>query len=228
VEFFKLNKMKKASLILIVLSLLVLCSFVDNFTQLNQSRLNDIKIGSQVWMTENLNVDKFRNGHAIPHARTDEEWRRAREKGQPAWCYFENDLSNGERYGKLYNWFAVNDPRGLAPKGWHIPSYDEWKKLYELLGGINNRLGMKSTSGWYNKTNDEDNHYQNNSSGFSGLPGGYRIHYGQFSVPGQFAFWWSSEGSQDFAYCFKLASNDYGRIENYDKGDGLSVRCIKD
>lgn len=226
--------MKKASLILLVLSLLVLCSFVENFTQLNQSRLNEIKIGSQVWMTENLNVDKFRNGDPIPHAATDEEWKTAREKGAPAWCYFENKPENGAKYGKLYNWFAVNDPRGLAPKDWHVPSYDEWKQLYEFLGGINSRKGMKSTNGWNNQVDDtDDDDYDeegkdDNSLGFSALPGGYRIHYGKFSVAGEFAFWWSSKGGQMFAYGFKLDSSDHARIEDHDKGDGLSVRCIKD
>jgi uncharacterized protein (TIGR02145 family) len=106
-----------------------------------------IKIGNQTWMTSNLNVSTFRNGEAIPEAKTDEEWRRARENKQPAWCYYDNDPKNGIKYGKLYNWYAVNDPRGLAPAGWHVPSDAEWTTLEDQLGNDAGKK-MKSTSGW--------------------------------------------------------------------------------
>lgn len=81
-----------------------------------------VTIGNQVWMAENLNVDKFRNGDLILQAKTEEEWKKAGENKHPAWCYFDNDTANDAKYGKLYNWYAVNDPRGLAPAGWHIPT----------------------------------------------------------------------------------------------------------
>ena len=87
-----------------------------------QRTASSVKIGSQVWATENLNVDRFRNGDPIPQAKTAEEWQNAGNNQQPAWCYYNNDPKNGESYGKLYNWYAVNDRRGLAPQGWHIPS----------------------------------------------------------------------------------------------------------
>ena len=106
---------------------------------------NEVTIGSQVWMTENLNVDKFRNGDPIPEAKTYEEWKKAGENKQPAWCNYKNDPANGEKYGKLYNWFAVNDPRGLAPKGCHIPSDKEWTVLTDFLGG-NKVAGTKMKS----------------------------------------------------------------------------------
>ena len=95
----------------------------------------------------NLNVDKFRNGDPIPQAKTNAEWLAAGENKQPAWCYYDNDPANGEKYGKLYNWYAVNDSRGLAPEGYHIPTYAEWTTFMNLLG---NDAGnkMKSTSGW--------------------------------------------------------------------------------
>jgi hypothetical protein len=85
-----------------------------------------VRIGDQLWMTRNLDVDRFRNGDLIPHVKSDEEWIKAGENGQPAWCYYDNDPKNGKKYGKLYNWFAVNDPRGLAPKSWHVPTDEEW------------------------------------------------------------------------------------------------------
>lgn len=74
--------------------------------------MEEVKIGDQIWMTRNLNVDKFCNGDPIPETKTNEEWIKAGENGKPAWCYYDNDPANGEKYGKLYNWYAVNDPRG--------------------------------------------------------------------------------------------------------------------
>ena len=81
-----------------------------------------VKIGTQVWTTKNLNVSTFRNGDTIPEVKTNEEWIEAARIQQPAWCYYENDSMNGAKYGKLYNWYAMNDTRGLAPIGYHIPS----------------------------------------------------------------------------------------------------------
>jgi uncharacterized protein (TIGR02145 family) len=107
----------------------------------------EIKIDSQIWMNQNLNVNTFRNGEPIPHAKSKDEWIKAVEKKQPAWCYYENDPKNGAKYGKLYNWYAVNDPRGLAPAGWHVPSDAEWTKLENFLGTDAGKK-MKITSGW--------------------------------------------------------------------------------
>ena len=93
-------------------------------------------IGEQIWMTKNLNLEKFRNGDPIPQVKTQAQWKKAREEKKPAWCYYNNDPVNGVKFGKLYNWFAVTDPRGLAPKGWHIPNEEEWKQLVKYLDDI--------------------------------------------------------------------------------------------
>jgi uncharacterized protein (TIGR02145 family) len=174
-------------------------------------------------MTKNLNIDKFRNGDPIPHAKTEWEWKKAGQNGEPAWCYYDNDPSNGERYGKLYNWFAVNDPRGLAPEGWHIPSDKEWMELTDFLGD-NAGKKMKSTNGWVKNGNGT------NKSGFSGLPGGYCLHYRSFLFIGEVGYWWSSSAnyagnawSQRLIYL----SDDLGKF-NFSTGYGLSVRCIRD
>lgn len=90
-------------------------------------------IGNQSWMAENLNTSKFRNGDPIPEVKTDEEWAKALKEGRPAWSYYDNDPKKGEIYGKLYNFYAVNDSRGLAPNGWHIPSDNEWTVLTDYL-----------------------------------------------------------------------------------------------
>ena len=104
-----------------------------------QSRLQtvfpEVRIGNQVWMSENLNVDQFRNGDVIPQIISDEEWAYAGANQQPVCCYYENKRSHGKTYGRLYNWYAVNDPRGLAPQGWHVPDEMEWERLIVSFGG---------------------------------------------------------------------------------------------
>jgi uncharacterized protein (TIGR02145 family) len=134
--------MKKPSLILLLLIGLGSISYTQTIT-----------IGTQVWMSKNLDVATFRNGDPIPQAKTDEEWEKAGENKQAAWCYYENDPANGVKYGKLYNWYAVNDSRGLAPFGYHIPSDAEWTKLTDFLGGYGVAgTKMKSKSGWNSYT----------------------------------------------------------------------------
>ena len=103
-------------------------------TDIDGNQYATVVIGSQEWMAENLNVERFRNGDLIPQAKSAEEWWKAGVNKQPAWCYYNNEVKNGTVYGKLYNWFAVVDPRGLAPIGWHIPSFHEWQIVIEFLG----------------------------------------------------------------------------------------------
>jgi uncharacterized protein (TIGR02145 family) len=118
-------------------SILRLCIVVVvvMLVQLSPVFSQDVKIGTQVWMSKNLDVSTFRNGEAIPEAKSKEEWAKAGVNRQPAWCYYDNDSKNGKVYGKLYNWYAVNDSRGLGPKGYHIPSDAEWTILTDMLGG---------------------------------------------------------------------------------------------
>ncbi|MBM3920821.1 MAG: hypothetical protein FJ347_06290, partial [Sphingomonadales bacterium] len=144
-----------------------------------------VSIGGQVFMSKNLDVSTFRNGDPIPQAKTYEEWGRAGENQQPAWCYYNNDPANGAKYGKLYNWYAVNDSRGLAPEGWHVPSDAEWTILTDYLGS-DAGTKMKSKTGW------NENGNGTNSSGFSGLPGGTRNYNGTFYTIGYDGYWWSS------------------------------------
>ena len=150
---------------------------------------DEVTIGKQVWMSENLNVDKFRNGDPIPEAKTDEEWEKAGENGEPAWCYYNNNPDNGDRYGKLYNWFAVNDPRGLAPEGWKIPSDEDWTRLTDFLGGESVAgQKMKSTEFWADIDGESGNgqkthlpycsrpclHYHRSNSGHGSRQSKYR------------------------------------------------------
>ncbi len=199
----------------------------------NETIVNTVTIGSQEWQAENLNVDRFRNGDSILHARTDEEWRTAGERKEAAWCYYNNDAKNGKIYGKLYNWYAVNDSRGLAPKGWHIPSDEEWTTLTDYLGGEEVAGGkMKTTATVYWEAPNEG---ATNESGFTGLPGGYSIteEHVEFNNLGSAGGWWSS--SEDNNYFDHLAwylhldydNDNVYRWSSY-KGNGYSVRCLRD
>lgn len=190
----------------------------------------EITIGTQVWMTENLGVDYFRNGDPIPEVKSTKEWKKAGKNQQPAWCYFENKLENGAKYGKLYNWYAVNDPRGLAPEGWHIPTDNEWKLLSNYLGGEDFAgKKMKSTSGWCD-LDENENGAGTNESGFNGLPGGFRSNSGTFGLQGYYGFWWSaSEHNTGLAFYRYLYHNDDNLSrDNLNKGKGFSVRCLRD
>lgn len=178
-----------------------------------------------IWMAQNLNASEFRNGDIIPQAKNSAEWRKAAEKKQPAWCYYNYDPTNESKYGKLYNWYAVKDSRGLAPNGWHIPTIGELEGLVAISKG--SRFAgsyMKSEWGWdgYNDAT--------NKSGFSGLPGGYCSPYGSSSDIKTDGYWWSySEKDQLNSWYITMNWNDSGvDISPADKKAGFSVRCKKD
>ena len=121
--------------LLILQSIMLLTSSCSTKSNEKDDTPKEVKIGTQVWMTRNLATDTFRNGDPIFEAKTDDEWLNACLDEKPAWCYYRNEASNGSVYGKLYNWFAVIDSRGLAPLGWHIPNDNEWNQLITHLGG---------------------------------------------------------------------------------------------
>lgn len=196
-------------------------------TDVDGNTYKTVRIGHQVWMAENLNVGRFRNGDIIPEVKSDDEWREALTKHRAAWCYYSNEPANGAKYGKLYNWFAVNDPRGLAPKGWHVASGEEWLDLREYLGGEETAgAKMKYTSGWMDNKGKNGN--GSNSSGFAGLPGGARrrAFYGLENN----GMWWSStENPPIYAWTASVYyHSDELSIYYHGTTDGMSVRCIKD
>ena len=184
-----------------------------------------VTIGTQTWTTLNLDVATFRNGDAIPEAKTIEEWAAAGDNKQAAWCYYENNAANGTKYGKLYNWYAVNDSRGLAPLGYHIPSDTEWTKLSDYLGGEESAgEKMKRNSGWLENGNGT------NSSGFSGLPGGFSDGV-YFDAVGSRGSWWSASENSESGAWFRELSFYYSSFYRGDSGlksGGFSVRCVRD
>jgi uncharacterized protein (TIGR02145 family) len=207
--------------------------------------MKEVAIGQQIWMNENLNVDIFRNGDKIEEARTIEEWNQGSNEEKPMWCYYDNNPDNGPKYGKLYNWYAVNDPRGLAPLGWHIPSHLEWEQLSVFLGGHDiSAMKLKNNNGWaFNQYSGNGT----NETGFSALPGGYLINLSgwMFENRGRYGCWWTSTEKKDatnwlgfsirpVAYTVGMDTIKFwGGINNkLIKGhhyleSGYSVRCIK-
>jgi len=217
---------------------------------------NEVKIGNQIWMNKNLDIVTFRNGDKIPEAKTEKEWRNARDKKQPAWCYYVDDTPgffkdvlkqgkidpnlNQKGWGKLYNLYAVIDKRGLAPIGWRIPTKEDFVVLITTLGGkINAGEKLRARNIWGKAVQ------ASNSSGFNAVPSGYRasVIFG-FMGGGTDARYWTSTLVKSGEY---MNSNDrpdaesvllnYGlneifedNIEYYScpAGSGLSVRCIKD
>ncbi len=183
-----------------------------------------IQIGNQKWMSKNLDVAFYRNGDEIPQVTDATAWT-ALTTG--AWCYYNNDPIQGGKFGKLYNWYAVNDPRGLAPQGWHIPSDEEWTTLTTTLGGTSVAGGKMKEAGIVNWTSP--NTAADNSSGWAGMPGGYRNYDGTFSGIGSGGNWWSSSEYYTAAW-FRYLSYGSGDVyRNPDpKKTGFSVRCLRD
>lgn len=186
--------------------------------------VTNVQIGNQIWMVENLDVTTYRDGTSIPQVTDPTAWS---ELTTGAWCWYDNSSSNGTTYGKLYNWYAVNDSRGLAPIGYHVPSDAEWNVLINYLGGGETAgLQMKSTTLW-----NSPNTGAANISGFTGFPAGFRDSFsGVFSSIGNLGFWWSSSERDEYFswsrilfYNSTLAERDY-----FSKNIGFSVRLIKD
>jgi uncharacterized protein (TIGR02145 family) len=198
---------------------------IDSLTRLNADipTVLEVKIGNQVWMTKNLNVDTFCNGDYISESKSYGDWIEANRRGQPAWCYYKNDPANGATYGKIYNFYAVADPRGLAPRGWHIPSDKDWTILTNYLGVVRGGIRMKSKRGWNKSGNG------NNESGFCGLPAGYRDENGAFFGLGDYGYWWRSNVEADRAWVRRLSYSDSNvDILNYVHDYGFAVRCLRD
>ncbi len=195
----------------------------NGVTDIDGTVYTSIVINGQEWMQQNLAVTKYRNGDPIPTGLSNSTWNSATSG---AYAIYNNDAANNATYGKLYNWYAATDSRGLCPTGWHVPSDAEWTILEMSLGGSSVAGGkMKSTTGW-----NAPNTGATNESGFTGLPGGYRDIDGTYSLMGYPGHWWSSsENDSNFAWFRNLYYN-YSNVNrnNFYKQDGFSVRCVRD
>lgn len=191
-------------------------------TDIDGNIYQTVKIGKKWWMATNLRVTHYRNSDPIPKVTDITEWQ---SLSTGAYCNYRNYDSYSETYGSLYNWYAVNDSRNIAPEGWHIPTDNEWKDMIDYCGGDDIAGGqLKFTDGWY--TNGTDDY------GFSGLPGGCRDKQGSFGDEGfsGSAYFWSSSANTRFdasCYCLYYSS---AYIYRYIKDNryGISIRCVRD
>ncbi len=197
----------------------------DTVTDIDGNVYATVTIGDQVWMTENLRTTRFRDGSSIPHVTNLQDWV---DRETPAFTWYDNDASNKEPYGALYNFHAVATNR-LCPEGWHVPTAGEWSEMTDLLGG-NRKAGGKlknaGTSHWR-----PPNRGATNESGFNGLPGGMltysRSDGARFSGYGESGYWWTSNRfHRGLSY---RAENVQSTIHSGTTlGRGYSVRCIRD
>lgn len=184
-----------------------------------------VKIGSQVWMKENLRVTHYQNGDAIQNVTDNSKWSKLTTG---AYCNYNNDVNNSKIYGRLYSWKAVKDNRKICPKGWHVPSDSEWWALVDNLGGdkiAGGRLKSTGTSHWKNP-----NLGATNASGFTALPGGYRYQDGVFLSLNYGGGWWTStEAISTNGWYRYLFYDDIGVTRSYYNDKlAFSVRCVKD
>ena len=185
-----------------------------------------IKICNQTWMQKNLDVSKYQNGDVIPQVTDPFAWG-ALTTG--AWCWYNNDSATyGAIYGKMYNWYALADPRGLSPKGWHLPTDAEWSTLVTCLGDDFVAGGFLKEAGtvhWLTPNSGADN-----SSGFTALPGGFRYLNGAFNFITNYGNFWTTTSSSSTEAMYR--GLNYSNFSLYkaasNKLNGFSVRCVKD
>ncbi len=202
---------------------------VGTVIDIDGNEYQTVKIGDQWWMAENLRVTRYRNGDSIRNVIGNIEWSHVTTG---AWSYYSNNSTNDETYGKLYNWYAVDDDRDLCPEGWHVPSDEEWTTLENILG---DNVGGKLKSTRIEPDPHPRWRYPNigstNESGFSGLPGGYRYNTdGNFDYIGSIGYWWSSTQSNPANAWFRNLHYNDGYIFRGDinKRIGFSVRCLSE
>jgi uncharacterized protein (TIGR02145 family) len=197
-----------------------------------------VEIGDQCWMAENLEVTHYRNGDPIPNVTDVGEWLGL---STGAYCNYDNDEGNVATYGRLYNWYAVDDSRSIAPEGWHVPTDEELKQLEMYLGMSQfeaDNIGWRGTDEGGKLKETGTTHWLSpntgttNESGFTVLPGGYRNHPdGNFNVINDWAYFWSSSESSSSAAIDRSLTHEYLQIYRYnnsEKRHGNSVRCVRD
>lgn len=224
--------MKKTIIFLNLISVLIFISCIRNPSEPDSTTLIDfdgniyqtIIIGDQIWMAENLKVTHYRNGDSIFNIQNDYDWDVI---FSGAYCSYNNDDSNIDDYGLLYNWYAVNDARGLAPSGWHIPTKKDWETLINYLfpdSAVYKTLEQGSKD-WISLTPNAINENE-----FNSRPGGFRDYNGSFRAKDYKCYWWASnELRYYFAYSILFSQSNpfYFFLSASNKQNGLSVRCIK-
>ncbi len=216
------------------------CPVASTVTDIDGNTYNSVQIGEQCWMKENLKTTTYKDGTPIPNVTNSIDWANLTTG---AYVWYDNNINWKNSYGGLYNWFATVDSNGLCPTGWHVSTKDEWIALTDFIGGtgsphgselkscrqVDSPLGEGCNTTEHPRWN-ESFEYGTDIYGFSGLSGGKRRDYGEFDFFGYIAYWWAPiEGSSSDVWVGSL-SNSSGHVNMYYgiKGDGFSVRCLRD
>jgi len=208
----------------------------DSEIMVDSVKYDQVKIGDAIWMTKNLDLSVFRNGDSILEAKTDKEWINANRKHLPAWCNYYNSKDFGTRYGKLYNYYAVSDPRGLAPSGWRIPTLQDWRTLFLKICGSSNCLSpgrdIYFNVGFKLKSIDFWDQPGSNEFKFNAIPGGGRwgfINSGtaNFSGSETDAYWWAFEPKGTINSAVRIYDDHAFMGGLPGDNSGYSVRCLK-
>lgn len=191
-------------------------------TDIDGNVYHTVTIGEQVWLIENLKTTKLNDGTSIPNVTDRSTWANSKS---PGYCWYNNDVTNKNTYGALYNWHTINTAK-LAPKGWHVPTDEEWTTLITFLGDgnvVGDKLKQTGTVYWSPNTGST------NETNFTALPGGSRVYGGSFGGIENYGNWWSSsERDANSAWYYYMNSNySYVRRQPSDKYYGYSVRCIR-
>lgn len=202
-------------------------------TKLNiDNTFSVVKIGNQEWMSENLNAIVYRNGEKISYSPSEFTWKNLNDNKVGCWCFYNNDSKNGKKYGILYNWYALNDPRGIAPEGWHVASKNDWATLINYLGG-NKVAGekLRTNTGWY--IDESDTTKLGNGSdefNFKGLPTGFTKDGARFSGLTTTTYWWTSTEFDDKKAAHGVTLHGGAKYIDFCgpvKRFGFAVRCVK-
>lgn len=252
-----LSQLKNPKPVFSVVILFLFITSCEKGDDTNPNKLQDadgnsysvVSIGEQVWMAENLKTTKFNDGTDILNVTNNQQWNKL---STPGFCWYDNDENNKSRIGALYNWYAVNTCK-ICPKGWHVPSDEEWTELeiylenngYNYDGLVdndndrktNNKIGkaLTSTTGWAFSENEgaignSDYPEYINITGFNLWPGGYRDANGAFQCLNTLANCWSSTEYNNGSALYRRFLNTSVKVlsDDHNKRDGFSIRCIKD
>ena len=201
----------------------------SNITDVEGNSYKTVYIGTQQWMGENLKTSKYSDGTTIPNITDNTQWI---NNTTGAWAYYNNDVANNAKYGKLYNWYAVskttNGNKNVCPTGWHLPTDAEWTILTDYLGGTSVAGGKMKEVGTTNWTSP--NTSATNESLFTGIPGGYRLRKGNYEYIGANCYWWGSTESNTTDAWWRELHFSYGTAFRFsgNKKLGFYARCLRD
>lgn len=222
---------------------LLMFTFISLLIGITVYSQTEMKVGNQIWMKENLKVDRFQNGDIIPEVKTASEWETAGAAGKPAWCFFNNDPSTEKTYGRLYNWYAVRDKRGLAPQGWSVASDDDYQSLISYFDNLRSKARIardkairgKIIRARKVKKGEKPPKQLNIETGWRKYDGSF--HKIDCNTSDCFGDWWTASESVTFTagivkFSFVEKHNElehFGslKLNNAGQETGLFVRCIK-